>query len=147
MGRALEGTGTVAPISSMETKPCPFEEMSPISGYLPSNARRCSKGKAWSREDEMAVPSTTRSVSTLRIRFLALVVFSAAVLESTFSVERSQSINGHQIQKRNFGRQSSIVCERQVKKLRTKRLLKKSRSSLSQRAAEHQTLWVKKQSL
>ena len=39
VGRALDGTGTVAPISSMETKPCPFEEMSPISGYLPSNAR------------------------------------------------------------------------------------------------------------
>ena len=39
VGRALDGNGTVAPFSSMETKPCPFEEMSPISGYLPSNAR------------------------------------------------------------------------------------------------------------
>ena len=27
------------PFSSMETKSCLFEEMSPISGYLPNNAR------------------------------------------------------------------------------------------------------------
>ena len=34
-------------------KACSFEEMSPISGYLPSNARRRGEGKALSREDEM----------------------------------------------------------------------------------------------
>ena len=70
----------------METKSCPFEEMSPISGYLPSNARWRSEGNARSREDEMAVPPwvlSGSSVLTLRIRFLALLVFS--VLSDTFS--------------------------------------------------------------
>ena len=31
--------GRHAPFSSMETKSCIFEEMSKISGHLPSNAR------------------------------------------------------------------------------------------------------------
>ena len=39
------------PFSSIETKSCLFEEMSPISGYLPSNARWRSEGKGRSRED------------------------------------------------------------------------------------------------
>ena len=72
------------PFSSIETKSCLFEEMSPISGYLPSNARSRSEGKGRSREDEGDVAQGSNlSVSTLRIRFLALVVFS--VLSCTFS--------------------------------------------------------------
>ena len=59
-------------------------EMSPISGYLPSNARWRSEGKGRSREDEGDVAQGSNlSVSTLRIRFFALVVFS--VLSCTFS--------------------------------------------------------------
>ena len=71
--------GRHPPFSSMETKSRPIEEMSSISGYLPSNARRRSEGKARPREDEMAVPPRAllnSFISTLRIRFLVLVVFS-----------------------------------------------------------------------
>ena len=71
--------GRHTPFSSMKTKSRPFEEMSSISGYLPSNARWRSEGKARPREDEIAVPPRAllnSFISTLRIRFLVLVVFS-----------------------------------------------------------------------
>ena len=60
------------------------------------------------------------------------------------TTERSQSINGHKSRKRNLGRQSSISCAWKNGKER-QCLSKKSRSSLSQRAAEHLMQWVKKQ--
>ena len=77
--------GRHAPFSSMKTKSRLFEEMSKISGYLPSNARGRSEGKARSREDKNggAAQGSNSSVSTLRIRFLPLVVLS--VLSCTFS--------------------------------------------------------------
>ena len=93
-----------------------FEEMSPISGCLPSHARWSrwrSEGKARSREDEMAVPPrvlTRRPVSMLRIRFLPLVFSQCFRVPYPNTAEKSQSINGHQNRKRNFGRQSTISC-------------------------------------
>ena len=94
--------GRHAPFSSMKTKSCPFEEVSPISGYLPSNVRWHSEGKARSREDEMAVSPGFGSSHRLFSQY-----FRAPSLNTA---ERSQSINGHQSRKRNLGRQSSISC-------------------------------------
>ena len=133
---------TARSVSVMETKSCPFEEMSPISGYLPSNARGRSEGKARSRENEMAVPSRVRSgssVLTRRIRFLALVVLS--VLSCTFSKHcRKESVD--QRPPKSKAEFLTLIVDflcvkvlRRVKKDRT--LVKKIRSSLSQRAAEH----------
>ena len=89
--------GWHAPFSSMKTMSCPFEEMSPIS-----HSRWRSEGKARSREDEMAVSPGFDSS-----HWLFSQCFRAP---SPNSAERSQSINGHQSRKRNFGRQSSISC-------------------------------------
>ena len=134
--------GRRAPFPSMETKSCPFEEMSPISAYLPSNARWRGEGKARSREDEMAVPPRVLSGSTVltrRIRFLALVVFS--VLSCTFSKDCRKKPVDQRPPKSKAEILTPIVdflCVkvlRRVKKDRT--LVKKFRSSLSQRAAEH----------
>ena len=127
--------GRHAPFSSMKKKSCPFEEMSPISGYLPRNARWRSEVKA-RREDEMAVSPGFDSS-----HWLFSLCFRAPSPNSN-TAERSQSINGHQSRKRNFGRQSSFSCvwktgkegqmlvalvsERRVKKDRT--LVEKSRS-------------------
>ena len=61
------------------------------------------------------------------------------------TTEWSQSINGHQSRKRNFGPQSSISCAWKKGKERQNACRKKSRSSFSQRAAEHPMQWVKKQ--
>ena len=94
--------GWHAPFSSMKTKTCPFEEMSPTSGYLPRNARWRSEGKAGSREDEMAVSPGFESS-----HWLFSLCFRAPTPNTA---ERSQSINGHQSRKRNFGHQSSISC-------------------------------------
>ena len=66
------------------------------------NARWRSEGKARSREDEMAVSPGFDSS-----HWLFSLCFRAP---SPNTAERSQSINGHQSRKRNFGRQSSISC-------------------------------------
>ena len=102
------------PFSSMETKSCLFEEMSPISGYFPSNARWRSEGKGRSREDEMAMLPRVLTCPFRRRGFNSSHwLFSQCFrAPSPNTVERSQSINGHQNWKlkRNFGRQSSISC-------------------------------------
>ena len=98
----------------------------------------------------MAVPPrvlSSSSVSTLRIRFLALVVFS--VLSCTFSEHcRKKSVDQRPPKSKAEFRMPIVdfLCVkvlRRVKKDRT--LVKKLRSSLSQRAAEHPMQWVKKQ--
>ena len=98
----------------------------------------------------MAVPPrvvSDSSVLTLRIRFLALVVFS--VLSCTFSKHcRKKSVNQRPPKSKAEFRTPIVdfLCVkvlRRVKKDRT--LVKKFRSSLSQRAAEHPMQWVKKQ--
>ena len=61
------------------------------------------------------------------------------------TTERSQSINGHHGRKRNFGPQSSNSCAWKKGGERQNACRKKSRSTLSQRAAEHPMQWVKKQ--
>ena len=97
----------------------------------------------------MAVPPRVlSSVSTLRIRFLALVVFS--VLSSTFSEHcRKKSVDqrppkfesGMSDANRRF-----LVCESlETGKERQNACQKKFRSSLPERAAEHPLQWVKKQ--
>ena len=102
------------PFSSMETKSCLFEEMSPISGYFPSNARWRSEGKGRSREDKMAMLPRVLTCPFRRRGFdSSHWLFSQCFrAPSPNTVERSQSINGHQNWKlkRNFGRQSSISC-------------------------------------
>ena len=90
------GLGRHAPVSSMETKSRPFEEMPTISGYLPSNAPGDrSEGKARPREDENGgtAQGSNSSVSTLRIPFLVLVVFSvrSSILSKHCRKELSQS--------------------------------------------------------
>ena len=50
------------------------------------------------------------SVSMLRIRFLPLVFSQCFRVPYPNTAEKSQSVNGHQNRKRNFGRQSTISC-------------------------------------
>ena len=90
------------------------------SGYLPSNSRRRSEGKARSRENENggAAQGSNSSVSTLRIRFLPLVVFS--VLSCTFSEhDRKKSVDQRPPKSKAEFRtpiDRSLVRERRVKK-------------------------------
>ena len=114
-----------------------FEEMSPISGCLPSNARWSrwrSEGKARSREDEMAVPPR---VLTRPFRcwgfdsshwfFLSAFVSLIRTLPKKVSVSTATKNR-----KRNFGLpvDDLLVRERRVKKDITR--VEKSRSNLSQ---------------
>ena len=106
------------------------------------------EGKAPSKEDEMAMSPwvLTRPFRCWGFDSSHWLFSQCFPAPSPNTVERSQSINGHQSRKRNFGRQSSIscVCERRVKKDKT--LVEKSWSNLSQlRAAEHPMQRVKKQ--
>ena len=97
------------------------------------------KTKWWCHQD------SNLPVSTLRFRFLALVVFS--VLSSKFSehCQKIASVNGHQSQKQYFGRQSSTFCVWKTGKEGKNACWGTPRASLSQRAAEHPMHWVKKQ--
>ena len=71
---------TARSVFSIETKSCLFEEMSPISGYLPSNARWRSEGKARSREDEMVVPPRY-----LFLGIYCIIAFETAMRQQNFA--------------------------------------------------------------
>ena len=128
------------------------EFRTPIVDFLPGNAGDAAKARSGrdSRDDEMAVPPRVLSSSyvlTLRIRFLALVVFS--VLSCTFSEHcRKKSVDQRPPKSQAEFRMPIVVflCVKVFRRVKKDRTLvkKKIRSSLSQRAAEHPMQWVKK---
>ena len=128
MGRALDGTLRFR--RWKRSRALNFEEMSPISGYLPSNARWRSEGKARPRENEMAVPPRVLTRQFRRWDFDSShwLFYQCFRAPSSNTSERSQSNNGRPKSKAEFRTPIvDLLCVNDGWR-RTERWSKKSRS-------------------